>query len=196
MKTDSHQALISQLQLALVSQQDCLELWQWRNDSHTRAMSLKSDVVKYDVHCRWFESVLNDPSQHLYIATIADWNSSQELKKIGMVRFDVLPIQALDVGDTVENAASTALVSINLNPECRGKSLSVPLLKKALDIFASTVASSSSALAKVNCIKAVVKPSNTASLKCFKAAGFIQTSDSPTKVLTINKDCVFLLTID
>lgn len=203
MKTDKSHALISQLHVGPVSPQDCLALWQWRNDPHTRAMSLVSEEVKYQDHCRWFESLLHDPSQYLYIAKVTDLHSSQQETKAGMVRFDVLPSEALNIDagmdDSGKKATAIALVSINVNPQYRGKGLSVLLLKKALNIFSLNVAALPPTSMQVSYIKAVVKSSNTASIRCFTAAGFIQAADMPHAfgdLNSANKDCVFLLSLD
>ena len=85
---------------------DTVDIWNWRNDSHTRAMSRASDIVSWENHCEWFARALEDKSVILYIVT-----EKKLCTKLGVVRFDI------------KSAKYIAEVSINLNPEMRGRGL-------------------------------------------------------------------------
>ena len=89
---------------------DSLDLWRWRNDPVTRAMSRSSGPVERPAHNAWFARVLKDPAVSLFIGEI-------EEGPVGMVRFD--------------HGAETE-VSINLNPAFRGRGLSYALLAAGL----------------------------------------------------------------
>ncbi len=80
---------------------DCRDLFEWRNDALTREMSLESDPVPFATHQVWFEKSLAQASRILAIA-------EKEGQKIGMVRFDL-------------TTPDTATISINLNPAWRGR---------------------------------------------------------------------------
>lgn len=206
------------LQLRPLLASDCLALWQWRNDPHTRAMSLNTDIVPYDNHCKWFDSVLCDASQFVYIGIIVDASTqtdkrlgdelAQQSEKVGMVRFDLfdqLLSPATSTASDDHRAHSPkrgALVSINVNPEYRGKGLSVSLLKGAIDSFiqAQLVSNDETAVKRVNIsyIRAQIKLANTASIKCFQAAGFVESdySIAQRKEHGDANECEFIFSIN
>jgi hypothetical protein len=204
MISENQPAIMPALRLMPVAQQDCADLWQWRNDPDTRAMSLTTDMVSYDEHCCWFDLMLEDPSQYLYIATLKDFTNNHAVNKVGMVRFEMHSNQANNnvgkVKKSDKSAVVIATISINLNPQYRGKGLSVPMLKQAVKIF--TIATSAAGLVpartSVSYIKAVIKSSNIASIKCFTGAGFINANDlisGPSKTEKVYQDCMFLFAL-
>ncbi len=116
---------------------DADDLLQWRNDPHTRAMSRTPTVVEPQEHMAWFERVLADPAAVLLIGEDGG-------RKAGMVR--------LDRGERV-------VVSININPECRGLGYGLALLTEALAQVSDEV-------------WAEIKDDNLASQRLFRRAGF------------------------
>ena len=89
---------------------DSLDLWRWRNDPVTRAMSRNSEAVELAGHEAWFRRALEGSATSLFIG-------ETEEGPVGMVRFD--------------HGAETE-VSINLNPAFRGRGLSHALLAAGL----------------------------------------------------------------
>jgi len=126
-------------------EKDSKDIWEWRNNPITRANSINSDEVSWEIHNSWYQKSLQNPDKFLYIGTDTSNN------KVGMCGFDVMDKE-------VE-------VSINLNPNFRNKRLSVPLLIATIQQFRKT--------ATIDLL-ATIKHSNIASIKCFKNAGFVQ----------------------
>ncbi|WP_430474773.1 GNAT family N-acetyltransferase [Thalassospira lucentensis] len=126
---------------------DSEDLFAWRNDPLTREMSLSTDLVSKAVHERWFANKCSDPNCSLYIGEKGG-------EKTGVVRFDYDPAKIL------------AEVSINLNPQFRGKRISVPFLLVSIEAFHKVR----------DCpIYACVRDENVASCKLFSKAGFHET---------------------
>lgn len=173
-KQNTHESLL----VLPVSQDDCKALWQWRNDARTRAMSLNSDVVEYDAHCQWFDTVLNDPSQYIYMATLGCTSVGDERSKVGVVRFGVMQAQST-IGD-VKSGSTGALISINMNPGFRGLGLSVPLLQACIETFCKTLTTKHTSNEHLSYLKAIIKPNNIASIKCFEALGFLKLLNTNT----------------
>lgn len=128
------------------TQNDSIDIWNWRNDPHSRSMFINSNLVSWDEHSLWFNRLLSNPAHIVYIG------STKENEKVGVCRFDIGPS-----GDIAE-------VSINLNPAMRGKGLSQVFLKAATSIFWDNK--------KIN-LTAKIKKENAASLKCFEKSGFV-----------------------
>jgi RimJ/RimL family protein N-acetyltransferase len=124
---------------------DEYDLWVWRNDPVTRQMSRETTEVPREVNQKWFSDSLADPGRFIYLV-------EDDRGKLGMVRFD-------------EFAAGDFQISINLNPDWRGRGLCRPVLGSAIDHFTSGRGSL--------LLRADVKDDNTASKKCFLANGFV-----------------------
>lgn len=90
---------------------DSRRLFDWRNDPVTRAMSLTTDPVPWEVHTLWFATVMNSRNRPIFIG-------ERDGVAIGMVRFDIS-------GDLAE-------ISVALAPEARGQRLATPLLRAAI----------------------------------------------------------------
>ena len=126
--------------------QDSYDIWQWRNDQHTREMSLDSVPIGWISHDNWFRNTLKNSQRVTYVGYLEDRD------KIGVCRFDI------------DSNLNIAYVSINLNPAYRGKKLSYPLLKLCMERFWTHTQIS---------LIAIIKKNNLGSQKCFIAAGFI-----------------------
>ena len=140
------QDLSHKLTVRKATGKDSADIWKWRNDAHTRQMSITTDEVGWEAHSNWYNNSLKNINRYLYVGTIDTTN------KVGMCRFDI---------DATKN---TAEVSINLNPDFRNKKISLLLLRKAIDIFAK---------AQNVELAAKIKKENTASIKCFCSCNFI-----------------------
>jgi len=99
-----------------VNEGDSKDIFDWRNDALTRQMSHTTDLVEWDGHRKWFSSSLTNKNRLLVIC-----EKKSTLEKVSVVRFDV------EEGRT--------LVSINLNPNQRGKGLAKVSLIKSIDFF-------------------------------------------------------------
>lgn len=130
-------------------------IWEWRNDATTRAMSLDQDLVSWESHQSWYERVLTNNNRHLYVGYT-------DGILFGMVRFD-----------KYENQDHAYEVSINLDPQQRGKGLGKLLLTKAIKHFWTQVADADLILAEI-------KKENVASKKAFENAGFEERQESAT----------------
>jgi RimJ/RimL family protein N-acetyltransferase len=132
---------------------DSRDLFNWRNDSQTRAVSLSTDEVTWDDHERWFASSLANRARRIYICR-AMLDGAEE--SIGMVRFDL------------DEAGASAEVSINLNPSARGRGFGSPALTAGIEAFLSDEPD-------VRQLTAQIRESNVASVAIFTKVGFVVT---------------------
>jgi UDP-2,4-diacetamido-2,4,6-trideoxy-beta-L-altropyranose hydrolase len=124
--------------------------WHWANDPASRAASFRSDPISIAGHHRWFFARLADPQARLLIAHTADG------LPLGSVRFERL---------TTTAERTQWLVSLALEPACRGHGLGVPLLQEAIGWLRRGWAGRGELLAEV-------KPDNLASIRLFTRAEF------------------------
>jgi len=129
---------------------DLRNIFEWRNDSLSRSMSLNSKLVSLDEHSEWYQRSLLNPYRRMYIGII------NELK-VGIVRFD------FDT-DTLQS-----VVSINLNPKLRGNDYGFTLLDKAIRLYEQS---------KDTTLMAIIKKGNSASLKIFQKCDFQKKSEN------------------
>jgi RimJ/RimL family protein N-acetyltransferase len=129
------------LTLRPATEADGEAIWHWRNDPATRAASLSQDEIPLAAHMGWYRAALEDLARAFFIG-------SAEGSEIGFVRLD--------------REDGVATVSIALAPEARGRGLSVPFLRAALDACPWPVAH----------FRAVVRPENAASRALFDRLGF------------------------
>ena len=133
--------------IRLIHQNDLFDIFLWRNNSKTILYSLKSKKITFFQHLNWFRKSLVNPNIKMYIGLK---KINHKLSKIGVVRFDI--------------KKNFALVSINLNPDFRGKKFSIQLLKLCIKNFFN--------FKKIN-LKATIKNNNFPSIKCFLKNGFV-----------------------
>ncbi len=89
---------------------DAVDVWTWRQDPLTRAMSRTPEEIDRHFHMAWFARALADPDRTLLIGEV-------DGEKIGMVRFD---------------RGSETEVSINVNPAYRSRGHGHALLSQAM----------------------------------------------------------------
>lgn len=128
---------------------DSLSIWQWRNDPDTRQMSVSTDEIPWERHRTWYAQAARDPRKVLLIGRYRG-------QALGMVRFD-------------RHAGDEAEISINLNPDLRGRGLARPLLAVACAWGFAQLGLSR--------ITARIKAENPRSLRIFAAVGFTPTGD-------------------
>ncbi len=124
---------------------DSKEILNWRNDEKTIKNSLSKNRVKESNHYKWMISAIkNKTGNHYYIASINN-------KNIGVVIYEL-------------NKNNNFFVSINLNPNFRGKGMGKKLLllsQKKREIKE-----------KNNLLYARIKMNNSQSIKVFSASNF------------------------
>jgi len=127
-------------------EEDSLDILNWRNDYDSYTMSLSNKKVDPKDHEKWFINSLKDPNRKIFIGIM-------EKIKIGVCRFDY---------DKNQNFSE---VSINLNPDMRGKGLSYKLLNNSIEIYKKHNSST---------LKAIINKRNIASIKLFEKCNFIK----------------------
>ncbi|MCL0053713.1 GNAT family N-acetyltransferase [Dehalococcoidia bacterium] len=123
---------------------DRLEIWEWWNDPVTRSMMKLETSVPWEEHSTWFERDLADDDLTLCIGLVGS-------QKIGVVRFDRQAERVYDV-------------SINLNPQCRGKGYAPRILSESVAYFRRSK--------DPKLLFAMLKKINIPSKKSFAKAGF------------------------
>ena len=139
------------LTLRQAVESDSESLLEWRNDATTKAFSLSSDEVAREQHEAWFNKTLQDTNCLLIIGEVLGG-------PVGMVRINIL------------NDSGFGQVSINLNPDFRGRGLSRQLLGSSL-LFATQV------FDNVSKYCADIHIENVASQKIFTSVGFVNSTN-------------------
>ncbi|MDD5005724.1 MAG: GNAT family N-acetyltransferase [Candidatus Omnitrophica bacterium] len=96
------------LKLRRAREEDCRDMWLWRNAPQIRKNFFNMKIISWDTHKKWFYSRINSPRTHIYIAC-----SGKD--KIGLIRFD--------------SNSDYISVSVNLNPVFLGKGLGTRIIK-------------------------------------------------------------------
>lgn len=138
--------------------EDCKDIFCWRSDPQSKAMSLSNYIPSYREHQDWFKASLTNINCQLYIGEI-------DAYKIGICRFDY------------NKSNSTAEVSINMNPTRRGLGLAKRFLALCIEQYYLT---------QYCTLLANIKPKNEASLRIFKGLGF-KPSSKTINVMTLLK---------
>lgn len=129
----------------LAASKDSKNIFDWRNDTLTRSMSHSNKIIDWKQHKKWFANSL-DSKDCLLVICEYDYSN-----KIAVVRFDI--------------NESGALISINLNPSHRGKSLGKESLIQSIKFFSKKYPLIKKLFAEVN-------EENVASKKTFLGVGF------------------------
>ena len=137
---------------------DSRQLWEWANDPDVRSVSFNATPIPWKNHQVWLQGKLADSSCLLLIAF-----DSEEVA-IGQVRFDM--------------NEDGATISISIAQSSRGKGLGPAMLRQACQLFWMQHPSLS--------IQAYIMPGNTASLKAFVKAGFLENG----QVLIYNQQAI------
>jgi RimJ/RimL family protein N-acetyltransferase len=125
---------------------DSIDIWAWRNDKLARLNSLSQDFVSWEDHNFWFSEKIMDPGVFIFIGQM-------DSHKIGMCRFDQ------------DSQGMFLEISINLNPQFRGKRLSRELLEGCIESVFCIPALPRSLIA-------TVRESNLPSVNLFKSLNF------------------------
>ena len=134
------------MKITKASNNDSLDIFQWRNDPLTRQNSINTDPVSLKDHNQWFNEVLNSRNTELLIGI-------KDSIKVGVCRF------------SLNNLSNSVEVSINLNPLMRGKRISKKLLEESINYYLKTN--------KVM-LTATIRIDNIPSIKIFEELNFIK----------------------
>ena len=133
----------SAMELRLATADDGPSLLAWRNDPATRAGSIAQGEVAPQEHAAWLTAALASSTRRLFVGLHAG-------EAIGQVRLD-------------HQAGTTWEISITVAPSARGrghsKSMLVAAEQHARELGAKRLV-------------ATIRPSNDASIRAFKAAGY------------------------
>jgi RimJ/RimL family protein N-acetyltransferase len=141
---------MSELTLRKARADDRELLREWRNDPAVRAASRNTHEVDEQEHARWLRDLLANPDRHLLIAEL-------DGEPIGQVRFDRMRGYCYEI-------------SASLSERARGAGHGTLLLAGSLDwLWRWTNADAS---------VAEVRESNDASLRAFRAAGFVDSGSA------------------
>lgn len=86
-------------------------MWTWRNDPITREMSFKTEIIPWEEHYDWYNSVGKNENYVFLMGYLGG-------DPVGVVRFDILP-------------GKKGKIHINVSPQNRGKGIGNLLLSKA-----------------------------------------------------------------
>jgi len=135
-----------------VKEEDFGMIWEWANDSQTRANSFESAAIPWEQHRKWCESKMNNAQCIFWVA------SNHDREQVGVVRFD--------------HHNGEATISVSVAPHARGRGYGRKIIQTASDRFFHSSA--------VSLVRALIKPANKASIRAFEWAGFHR--DVETKV--------------
>lgn len=124
---------------------DARVVWPWRNSESTRRYFFDPSPVSLDAHVAWWNQSLADAQRTLLIGL-------SEGRAFGVVRFDF-------------DSPESAVISIYLDPEMKGKGMGRALLFSGLNWLKKHHPETSE-------VSAEILPENFASLRVFQAAGF------------------------
>ncbi|MEL0255108.1 MAG: GNAT family N-acetyltransferase [Burkholderiaceae bacterium] len=122
---------------------DSNEIFEWRNDPVTRLSFFSKTKIDWNEHQAWFKNILADENSLIIIVEDID-------KKLGVVRYD--------------KKGSHHVVSLNTNPEHRGKGLSADILLCSEEIIKNKFQDIQ--------LQAEVLNTNLLSKKTFSRAGY------------------------
>lgn len=142
--------------------QDSADILRWRNDAHTRAMSIEQTLIDPVRHAAWYQAALTSAAKILLIGEVIGGSGEggsggSDLGKSGVVRFDRRNRRQWEV-------------SITIAPEVRGGGYGKLLLAAALSYFHDRCPECT--------LLARIKSCNEASLRLFGALGFATEQDS------------------
>ena len=144
------------LTIRAATEHDSKDLFEWRNDPQTRAVSLSTDEVAWEDHERWFATSMQNPERLIYIC---ESELDGQRMPVGMVRFDIHEVSE-ESGSSPE-----AEVSINVNPIARRRGFGVVALMSGINQFARDQPT-------VGRLTAQIRDSNHPSVSIFTTAGF------------------------
>lgn len=139
--------------LRFVEKEDKETILNWRNDPITIDSSITTGKVNSLEHNAWFNNKIKDINTHLFIII------NEFFEKVGIIFFNKKDNQAI--------------ISINLNPNFRGKGYGTISLFKAISQYFDNF--------PIDNIIAEIKENNQISLKLFQRVGFKEDDEKEEK---------------
>ena len=133
----------------LAAEEDCMNLFRWRNHPEIRANSLQTAPIDEIAHRAWFRRTLADPQRMLLLA--------EDECPAAVLRFDL----------SAAPADHSALISIYLVPERLHRGIGSAVLRQGIAWLRRQ-------RPDIGTIVAEVRPHNRASLEAFRGAGFTE----------------------
>jgi RimJ/RimL family protein N-acetyltransferase len=124
--------------------QDAELLWRWANEPETRANSLNSKPISWDVHQHWY-------AQKLAAEDCRLWIMEQQELPVAQIRYDRI-------------TADAAQISLSVAPQMRGRGIGTLLLKMTLPMAAGELG--------VEWVRGIALSENQASRRAFEKASF------------------------
>ena len=138
------------------------EILEWRNDETTRLNSINQNIVSNADHIKWLSSKISSKDTILLL-------HFYKSEPCGLIKLDNLGNNSFGI-------------SINLNPQHRGKKLSTLIIKSSLHYLINKVDQPEIK------VLASIKPSNTPSIKSFERSGFEKLNNNePENLLLFSK---------
>jgi UDP-2,4-diacetamido-2,4,6-trideoxy-beta-L-altropyranose hydrolase len=134
--------------------EDCVRIWEWRNDPETRHASFHSAPIPLETHEAWFRASLGRVDRRLYVIVVHG-------RECGSARLDF--------------AGGEAEVSIHLAPEYRGRGIGPAALERLAETAFGEL--------ELGRLVARVKADNAASLAAFARAGFTRVANGAAIIL-------------
>ena len=129
----------------IASEKDIKDVFHLSNEEQVRQNSINKEKIDYLDHVEWFSKVLNASDYRLYIV-------EDDKEFLGQVKFQVIDV--------------TALISISIHPAFRGAGKGKTIISEAIKFLRLDIP-------EITKIVAFIDPRNTASIKSFLSAGFI-----------------------
>lgn len=129
-----------------VKEDDCYDLWLWRNHSDIRKWCFNKRKINYKNHIKWFNKKYGAGDNKIYIA------EDKSKRKIGQIRFEI-------------NGKYSAHTNVNLNPKFIGMGFGNVIIKEGTEKF----------LEERPVIKEIIAEiitRNITSIKAFQKAGY------------------------
>ncbi|WP_347156604.1 UDP-2,4-diacetamido-2,4,6-trideoxy-beta-L-altropyranose hydrolase [Pontibacter chitinilyticus] len=143
--------LQTSLRLRVATENDMLLLHQWNNDPEVRSRSFNPEPISLESHSHWFTAKLADPNSIIYLAIVEGEPAAQ-------LRFEL--------------NSTTATISYLISKAYRGKGLSHTLLLKGIGKL-------NHQRPGLRIVEGLVQPENTASIRAFEKAGFLNGTAAP-----------------
>lgn len=136
------------IKIRVATENDCHDLWSWRNHPDVRRWCFTSSEIPYEEHKKWFARKIKDVNSIIYIA------EDEKGEKLGQIRFDM--------------DKTSAYININLNPRYFGKKLGHRMIKLATESFLKRAG-------KIREVVAEIIEDNLASIRAFQKADYLIT---------------------
>jgi UDP-2,4-diacetamido-2,4,6-trideoxy-beta-L-altropyranose hydrolase len=135
----------SEVEVRPVEASDSDLLLAWANDPIVRENSLSPQQITKAAHEKWFEETLSSSTRHQYVALLGS-------QPVGQIRFDA-------AGEAWE-------VGVSVAPTMRGLGLGTTIIEAGLRKLKEDEPGAQR-------VRALIRPTNTASLRAFRRAGFV-----------------------